>query len=60
MNNLKVLFFGLLSFLMVVCITLNVIKIIAGTAVAMTGIGLVICVIALICDLLTIYFELKK
>lgn len=60
MDNLKVMFFGLLSLLMVVCIGLNVARIIAGTATAVTGFGLVICIIALICDLLTIYFELKK
>lgn len=59
MNKLKVIFFAFLSLLMVVCIVANIVKIIAGTATFLTGFSLVICVFALVCDLATIWFEIK-
>lgn len=60
MDKLKVIFFAFLSLLMVVCIVLNLAKVIAGTATCITGFALVICVFALVCDLLTIWFEIKE
>ena len=59
MNKLKIILFAFLSLLMVVCIVLNLAKVIAGTATCMTGFALVICVFALVCDLVTIWFEIK-
>lgn len=59
MNKLKVILFAFLSLLMVVCIVPNLAKVIAGTATCITGVALVICVFALVCDLLTIWFEIK-
>ena len=59
MDKLKVILFAFLSLLMVVCIVLNLAKVIAGTATCITGFGLVICVFALVCDLAVIWFEIK-
>ena len=59
MDKLKVIFFAFLSLLMVVCIVLNIAKVIAGTATCLTGFGLVICIFALVCDLAVIWFEIK-
>ena len=59
MKELKVIFFAFLSLLMVVCIVLNLAKVIAGTATCITGFALVICIFALVCDLAVIWLEIK-
>jgi hypothetical protein len=59
MKELKVILFAFLSLLMVVCIVLNLAKVIAGTATCITGFALVICIFALVCDLAVIWLEIK-
>lgn len=60
MNKTKNKFFAFLSLLMVVCIVLNLVKIIAGTANDMTVIALIVCIFALVCDLAVIWGENQR